>query len=159
MQKEMNISQSMVDALKRPNFLPYEFFVSDTARKLGLDNTTEDVSILANLNVTADKAQEFRDLLGFPMTTTSFYRSPIVNKAVGGQHDSQHLDGEAGDFICPGFGTPAEIVAFIKKKGVEVDQCLVEKSGESEWVHFSIKLNDNRNEFATLFNGIFKIIA
>ena len=90
---------------------------------------------------------------------SSAYRAPAVNGAVGGQPDSQHLKGESGDITSPEFGTPEEIVMFIKKKGIEVDQCIIERSGKSRWVHLSIKLNDNRNEFATLFDGIFKIIA
>lgn len=151
----MNINQLMVDDLRRPNFLPHEFFVSETARRLGIENSTDDISILASLNVVADKMQEIRDAIGLPITITSAYRCPDLNKAVGSKDTSQHLKGQAVDFQCHRFGTAEDIVVFIKEKGIEVDQVLVEQG----WVHLSIKLNDNRNEFATLIDGIFKIIA
>lgn len=155
----MSISKAMIADLKRPNFKPHEFFVSTTADKLGLNNSTDNVNILVNLDVLADKAQEIRNLLAFPMTISSAYRSPKVNSEVGGETDSQHLDGEAMDFVCPKFGTPAQIVDFLKSQEIEVDQCIIERSGKSRWVHLSIKLTDNRNQFASLFDGVFKIIA
>jgi len=152
---QMSIKEIMISELKRPNFGSHEFFVSDTAKRLGIKNDTDDISTLANLSIVADKIQEIRDALGFPISITSAYRCLELNRAVGSKDTSQHIEGCAVDFKCPGFGTPREIVTFIKKKGIEVDQCIVERS----WVHLSIKLNDNRNEFATLFDGVFKIIT
>lgn len=151
----MNISQLMVEDLKRPNFSPHEFFVSDTARKLGIDNTTNDIAILVNLDVVADKIQEIRDALGQPIKVTSAYRCLDLNRAIGSRDKSQHVIGCAIDFQCPKFGTPRNIVDFIKERGIEVDQALE----EGGWVHLSIKLNDNRNQFASLLNGEFKIIT
>lgn len=151
----MNINQLMVDDLKRPNFSPYEFFTSETARRLGIDNNTDDISILANLNVVADKIQEIRDAIGFPIIITSAYRCLDLNRAIGSRDTSQHVKGEAVDFVCPRFGTAENIVMFIRERGIEVDQALIENG----WVHLSIKLNDNRNQFASLLDGQFKIIT
>lgn len=43
--------------------------------------------------------QPLRDKLGFPIRITSGYRSPDVNRAVGGSATSQHCFGQAADCI------------------------------------------------------------
>lgn len=156
--KEKNaikIAQTIFDDLKRTNFSPHEFFVSDTARRLGIDNYTTDLSVLSNLHIVADKAQELRQALGYPVKITSAYRCLDLNKAVGSKDTSQHIKGQAIDFMCPKFGSPADIVRFIRRVGIKVDQCIVENG----WVHLSIKSHENRNQFAQLIDGNFKIIA
>jgi hypothetical protein len=44
--------------------------------------------------------QPVRDALARPMRILSGYRSPELNKAVGGSPTSQHTQGEAADFAC-----------------------------------------------------------
>jgi len=148
-------SQITKECLKRKNFEPEDFFASPTAKKLNINNTTANVNILTSLMAVADKIQEIRDLLGHPIKINSAYRCPSLNLAVGSKPTSQHQKGEAIDFVCPAFGTPAKIVLKLKESGVVVDQCLE----ESTWVHLSIKLTDNRNQFAKLLNGKFTVIA
>jgi len=65
----------------------------------------------------------------------SFYRSPAVNAAVGSKSTSQHLLGEAVDFICPAFGTPVEICRKLIELHdlIRFDQLILEHS----WVHIS----------------------
>ncbi len=41
--------------------------------------------------------QPIRDQLSYPMRITSGYRSPSINKKVGGSSTSQHVKGEAAD--------------------------------------------------------------
>ena len=85
--------------------------------------------------------QEIRDLLGRPIKITSGYRSPDLNRAVGGNPRSQHMQGEAIDFVCPDFGSPDYIARFLKSKDIPIDQCLVELS----WVHISFKMRKEAN--------------
>ena len=54
----MQITKS---SLKRKNFAPDEFFVSKTAKWLGIDNSTQDLGVLTALMSTADMMQEIRD--------------------------------------------------------------------------------------------------
>jgi len=129
--------------LTRKSFNPEEFLYSKTAEFNRIDNNIYDQEVLDNLMVTADKAQELRDLLGFPIKIMSGYRCEALNKLVGGSPNSQHKKGQAIDFICVKFGTPEEIIRFLKGK-IEVDQCLMEGS----WIHLSIKKEGNRNQFA-----------
>ena len=44
-----------------------------------------------------------------PVLISSGYRSPKLNKAIGGSSTSAHMSGLAADFSCPGFGTPLAI--------------------------------------------------
>jgi len=124
-----------MNRLKRKNFSPNEFFVSDTAIRLGIENyPNENVEeILKNLESTADMMQEVRDLLGHPVVINSAYRCKALNDAVGSSDRSQHLKGLACDFTCKGFGTPQEIVTYLSDKEFKIDQCF----NEGSWVHIS----------------------
>ena len=125
--------------LKRKNFTPSEFFVSDTARRLGVDNyptLSNETEVLLNLSSTADMMQEIRTILGKSITINSAYRCKIVNDAVGSSDRSQHKQGLACDFTCSGFGTPEEIVKLLHEKGFVADQAF----NEGSWVHISRKI-------------------
>jgi hypothetical protein len=78
--------------------------------------------------------EEIRTLLGdASIIVTSGYRSPFVNKIVGGSLTSAHLNGRAVDFICPAFGTPLEIAKAISASEIAFDQLIYEET----WVHIS----------------------
>jgi len=138
-----------IESLKRKNFDPGEFFASTTACERNIDNTTDDEDILINLNFTASKMQEIRNLLEEPIKISSAYRCLDLNRALGSKDTSQHIKGQACDFVCPSYGTPEQIIHYMKKNDVEVDQCLMEGS----WIHVSIKKEDNRNEYAYYVKG------
>lgn len=151
-----------ISFLNQKNFKALDFFKSDIANKHNILNipTAYYMQItLDKLKITAKKIQEVRELLKKPIYITSGFRCIELNRLVGGKESSQHINGEAVDFICPAFGASAKIVKAIKEAGIEVDQCIIEKSGNKEWVHLSIKKSKNRNEFAILENGKFKVIS
>jgi len=131
------------------HFTLEELTHSQTADRKGLDNTPNAVA-LNNLTITACNLEKVRELLGHPIIISSGYRSPAVNRAVGGVATSAHTQGWAVDFICPAFGTPKQIVDAIKAAGVKVDQCIE----EGTWVHISFAPT-YRNQFlkATFKNG------
>ena len=115
-----------------PHFSLEEFTHSQTACRLCMDNTPSD-AVLAELAHTAIGMEGVRAILGVPITISSGYRSPQVNRAVGGVPNSQHTLGEAVDFIAPSFGTPLQIVRKIKSSGLHFDQLIQ----EGDWVHIS----------------------
>lgn len=142
--------------LKRKDFNFTEFFDSNTLSsnqqefyKLPIDIQNE---YLKNATILADKIQEIRDFLQCPISISSGWRSPKLNKMVGGQAKSQHLIFQAIDWqpVINGVITKqdkilTEILIKMKEAKIVVDQCLMEGS----WIHTSIKANNNRNEFAT----------
>jgi hypothetical protein len=118
-----------------PSFTLGEFVVSDTATRLGIDNTPPAMVEATLRNVLIPAMQTVRDLLGLPVVIKSGYRCTALNAAVRGAPSSQHVDGHAADFICPAFGTPLEICRFLLSHidQVKFDQ-LIQEGG---WVHAS----------------------
>lgn len=114
------------------HFALEELTVSAAAARLGLNNAPPP-PVRATLEATAARMEQVRALLGNkPIIVLSGYRSPAVNKAVGGSATSAHRIGHAVDFICPGFGTPAEVARHLAVNLKAFDQ-LIEEFGQ--WVH------------------------
>ena len=133
-----------------PNFALSEFTESQTATRLGLDNDPP-AELYETLKATARCMEDIRDLLGGkPVLISSAYRSPEVNKAVGGSANSQHTKGEAVDFTCPKFGTPREIVTKIKDSPLLFDQLILEYD---RWVHISFSSRNRRQVIIIDRNG------
>ena len=116
------------------HFTLAELTISQEAARRGLSNTP-DPDALENLKVLASHLERVRELLGAPVIITSGYRSPKVNSAVGGSRTSAHMQGLAADFICPGFGSPAEIVSKIVHSPIQFDQVINEFGA---WVHLGV---------------------
>ena len=121
---------------------------SRTALRLDIDNTPTKEH-LNNMRLLAENIFEpLRAYVGGPIKINSFYRSPKLNKAIGGSTKSQHCYGQAID-IDDTFGrcTNAEMFEFIKKH-LNFDQMIWE-FGDNEnpnWVHVSYVSEDkNRN--------------
>ncbi len=111
-----------------------EFSFSVAAARLGLDNTPIPL-VITNLGLMAAVMERIRTLFGNrPIVVRSGYRSVAVNQAVGGVATSAHCHGLACDFVCPAFGTPAEVALAILKSGIEYDQLILEYG----WVHVGL---------------------
>jgi hypothetical protein len=112
------------------------------------DNTPpEDVA--ATLRRTAACMEEVRRILGdHVVTVNSGYRSPEVNRAVGGARNSAHLTGHAVDFVCRRFGSPREVCELLAASELQFDQ-LIE---EGRWVHISFEPR-NRRQVLTKARG------
>ena len=121
-----------------PHFALSVFCVSDTAARRGIDNTPPG-HVIPALERTALGLEAVRVRLGTaPITITSGYRSLPLNRLIGSRDNSQHVMGEAADFICPRFGTPKEIVAAVRDSGIPFDQLILEYARNGGgWVHMS----------------------
>lgn len=125
----------MIDDLIAPSFRLSEFVDSQTAIRAGIDNSPTAEAMGRIRNILAPGMQRVRDLLGHPVVISSGYRSPRLNAMIGGARNSQHVDGLAADFTCPGFG-PALAVAhhlLRHQSAIRWDQLIFEGS----WVHIS----------------------
>lgn len=127
-----------------------EAIKSNTATRLGIDNTPEEWEI-HNLRAVAENVfQPVRDHFGVPIAVSSGYRSKELNKAIGGSKYSQHMIGEALDIDADIYGkvTNAEIFNYIKNN-LEWDQMIWEFGDDEEpnWVHVSYRESgDNRKQ-------------
>lgn len=121
------------------HFTIEELTHSQTADRLGLDNTPPD-ELMANLRRLATGLELVRQLVGVPVVISSGYRSPLVNKAVGGVSNSQHTTGQAADITAPGFGSVDKLVRAIINSPIPFDQCIkefVRPDGTGGWCHIS----------------------
>lgn len=111
-----------------------ELVNSDTAKEKNIDNVPNFEHIV-NLYRLCDKVLEpARKELGRPITVTSGYRSPELNKAVGGVSNSQHLTGCAADLKCTNLVELFDVLS----ENPEIDQLLFEDNGVTLWIHVSI---------------------
>lgn len=127
-------------------FTIQELCASDTARKKGIDNTAPgDVKV--RLSTLAEKILDpLRERYGKPIRVNSGYRSPILNKAVGGTPTSQHLRGEAADITGGTVEENRKLLALLSD--MEFDQ-LIDESNLT-WIHVSYRVGNNRREFLKL---------
>lgn len=114
---------------------------SGVAERLGIDNVPDDEWVLENLRQIAERVfQPCRDHFGSPLYVSSGYRSPDLNRAIGGSKRSQHVQGRALDLDADVFGgfSNAELFHYIKDN-LEFDQMVWEfgDSDNPDWVHVS----------------------
>ena len=123
------------------NFSLKELTKSDTATRLGIDNTP-DAETIDNLKTLCDKVlQPVREHFGKSVTVNSGYRSPELNSspAVGGSKTSDHCKGMAADIEIAGVAN-AELAQWIMDN-LDYTQLILEfyTQGipDSGWVHVS----------------------
>lgn len=144
-----NVKEEDAESYMSPYFTINDMFRSSTATRLGIDNTSTDKNILLNMKALFVKVLDpVRKAYGKPITISSGYRCPELNKAVGGVATSQHMKGEAADIDCGSKEENRKIFDLIKKLGV-YDQLIDEH--DFDWVHVSYKrIGYNRNQILTL---------
>lgn len=121
-----------------------ELTVSETAARRGLSNQP-DMDAQSNLRRLVEMVLDpLRASIGTPIVVTSGYRSPQVNKLIGGASSSQHVVGQAADIIVPGMSV-AEVCQRIQQLGLPYDQ-LIDEFGR--WTHVSYGPR-NRKHFMT----------
>ena len=131
-----------------PNFSLAELTISEFAAHMEIDNTPGPAA-LANLQRLAIALEKVRAWLGRPVIIRSGYRSPGVNKGVGGARKSAHLTGLAADFICPSYGKVIDVFEALRMSGIVYDQLIAERG---TWIHFAI--SDNPRHQALVFDGV-----
>jgi len=120
---------------------------SRTAIRLDIDNTPNEEQ-LNNMKVLAEEVFEpIRMYANGPIKINSFFRSPKLNKAIGGSGKSQHCHGQAMDLDDTyGHLTNAEMFEFIREH-LDFDQIIWEFGDEHnpDWVHVSyVSPKENR---------------
>ena len=121
---------------------------SRTATRLNIDNAPTDEHERNMVLVAEEIFEPLRIYVGGPIKINSFYRSPELNRAIGGSSKSQHCKGQAID-IDDTFGkmSNAEMYEFIKEN-LDFDQMIWEFGSDKnpDWVHISyVSPEKNRN--------------
>ena len=123
--------------------------LTHTAQR-GLDNTPSP-EIEASLKRLARSILEPVRLLVGPMYISSGYRSPAVNAAVGGSEKSQHMKGEAADWIPLRKNQPlAATMQMIIDSDILYDQIIFEFN---RWIHISVAPTTRRPRRQALMIG------
>lgn len=127
------------------NFTLYEFMQSSKASRLNLHKYQEQITendILNLRRLCENVLQPLRNCMIEPITITSGFRSPELNRAVSGSAKSDHLFGRAADFQCANI-----MLAFgWVKNNCEFKQLIYENWKGSIWIHVSYDEFANRNE-------------
>lgn len=130
--------------------LSANFYLSEfVATRQPIENVPDPLAV-QNLFKTAELMQKVRKLLGDKIISiSSGYRCQKLNKAVGGSLTSDHMRGEACDFVCRAFGTPLQVASAIAKSDIKFGQLIQEGS----WVHISLPTRENNGEILTATLG------
>ena len=146
------------------NFTINELIHSNTAVRLGLENTPDKEGIWKLTLLATELLQPIRDRIG-ALRVTSGYRSPELNKAIGSNSlKSQHCKCEAVDlqFFKRGVMDNLQIYQAIIDLDLDFDQMILE-FGDSTmyndpmrpaWVHISWTVRENRNQVLVAYKDI-----
>lgn len=115
------------------HFTLAELTHSQAAARKGLKNEPDAAALESLQLLVRNVLDPLREALGRPIVVSSGYRSPLVNRTVGGASSSQHVLGQAADITVPGMHV-TEVVARIRALGLPFDQ-LIDEFGS--WVHVS----------------------
>ena len=127
------------------NFTLEELTFSQTAARLGIVNAPGPQEIEALRNLCVHILQPLRDAIGEPLTVSSGYRCPALNRAVQGAADSQHVLGQAADLQCFTLVT-AEFFRRAVALNLPFDQLIYEGGPHAVWVHVSYNAAECRGQ-------------
>jgi hypothetical protein len=149
-----------IDDLETKNFKKEEWFQTNT----GLENTPK-LGVLTCLLHTSKKINLCNDALlkkyKAKIKLNSAYRSPAVNKKVGGSPSSRHMQGLASDIdiidenlkeMTPINGAKL-LIDILTENKISFDKILIERG----CIHIQFNLDEKKDEksvgFAELING------
>ena len=112
-----------------------ELCQSSTAAQKRIDNTPNS-TIISNLELLVKHILDpLRERYGKPIHVNSGYRSPALNKAVGGSKTSQHMTGLAADITAGSAVKNKILFSLVQELDLPFDQLIDEKN--FRWIHVS----------------------
>ena len=136
------------------NFTLQELTHSNTAVRLGIENTPDKEGIWNLTLLATELLQPIRDRIG-ALRVTSGYRSPELN-AIFGANRSQHMLCEAVDlqFVKRGKMDNLQIYQAVIDLDLDFDQCILEFGDSTQyndpmhpsWCHISWTVRENRKQ-------------
>lgn len=128
-------------------YFPKNFtFAEMISTKSSLKNVPKTWVEISNTFTMAQYLQVLRDLFGKPILVTSGFRTPDVNKAVGGSKNSAHLTGLAADITAVKKADNKKLLNILKKADIGTqlaDQIIyyVNEKGSIHWIHIGLRKN------------------
>ena len=112
------------------------------------DNIPNSEETAALIKLCGKVLQPAREMYGKPIHVTSGYRSPAVNRAVGGAKKSQHMRGEAADITVFTKEENKKLFEIIRDN-LSFDQLINER--DYSWIHVSYRsAESNRKQVLKL---------
>lgn len=130
--------------MKLSNNFTLEELTRTSSKFVNVPSTVEKIALK---QLAVNVLQPLRELYGKAITVNSGYRSPIINKVVGGAATSQHVKGEAAD-ITGGSKQENKILFELIRDNLTFDQLINER--DYSWIHVSFKTNGNRKQILKL---------
>jgi zinc D-Ala-D-Ala carboxypeptidase len=145
------------------NFLLSELLYSPTAVEKGISNDPSPVEYQRLVDSAKGLFQPARDLLG-PLKVTSGFRSPGLNKAIGGASNSAHMKAFAMD-SQPQAISLEEAMIRLWKSNLQFDQAILELGNRrdsitDDWLHLGFRHPDTRlqrRQFLRMEKGIYTV--
>jgi hypothetical protein len=126
-----------------------EFLVSETAARRGIGNEPTP-EVIENLRRLCQSVLEpLRVHLKRPVVITSGYRSPALNRAVGGSPTSHHMQGRAADLIVPGM-TPLAVCQTAHSLRLPCTQNIHEFG---RWAHLAVGIPNDAHQRTQLLTA------
>ena len=127
------------------NFSRAEIEHSNTAKRLGISNEMSEKHLENMQRLIDNLIQPLRDSIG-PIRISSGYRSPSLNRAIGGSRKSHHCKAQAADvqFWKEGKMCNKEVYDWVIESDIEFDQMINEF--DFSWIHISLKESKNRKQ-------------
>ena len=106
---------------------------------------------IANLKRLCGWLEVLRERAGTPIRINSGYRSPQLNRKIGGAANSNHLTGCAVDIRVSGMEQliqyAAILIQYANETHQEFDELLLEKNRYGAiWLHFAVRPSGNRRK-------------
>ncbi len=127
------------------NFTLAEITHSNTALRLGIKNEPTKEHLQNIQKLITGLVQPIRGALG-PLRVSSGYRSPNLNRTIGGSIKSQHCRGQAVDLQLweKGRMNNKAIYDYVLSSNIDFDQMINEF--DYSWIHISFNEERNRKQ-------------
>lgn len=129
------------------HFTLFDVCNSSTALLKGIDNRPTAQVVTNATALIKNVLEKIRTHFNSPVFVNCMYRSPELNKVIGGVSTSQHITGQAADIVVQG-RTIEEVFDYVRKNLI-YDQVIQEGS----WLHVSFSLVKNRKQALRFING------
>ncbi|EMN90471.1 D-Ala-D-Ala carboxypeptidase family metallohydrolase [Leptospira weilii] len=109
-----------------------------TVTQTGLENNPDEKSIESLKRLCETILEPLYESVGLPISVSSGYRSPTINRKIKGSPTSQHTKGQAADFGIKGM-SKSDICKKILELDLPFHQLINEGTvSGATWVHVSI---------------------